>query len=51
MAVILMDLLHAGIFLRFILLSNVIFEFMLIFADNSRVFFILFLVGWLDRLA
>ena len=38
MAVILMDLLHTEILLRFILLSNVIFEFVLIFADNLRVF-------------
>ena len=38
MAVILMDLLHTKILLRFILLSNVIFEFVLIFADNLRVF-------------
>ena len=42
MAVILMDLLHTGIFLRFILLSNVIFEFVLIFADNLRVFYSFF---------
>ena len=38
MAVILMDLLHTEILLRFILLSNLIFEFVLIFADNLRVF-------------
>ena len=42
MAVILMDLLHTGILLRFILLSNVIFEFVLIFADNLRVFLFFF---------
>ena len=35
---ILMDLLHTGILLRFILLSNVIFEFLSIFAGNLRVF-------------
>ena len=40
--VILMDLLHAEILLRFILLSNVIFEFVLIFADNLRVFLFFF---------
>ena len=44
MAVILMDLVHTEILLRFILLSNVKFEFVLIFADNLRVFF-LFLIG------
>ena len=33
MAVILMDLVHTEILLRFILLSNVKFEFVLIFAD------------------
>ena len=42
MAVILMDLLHTGILLRFILLSNVILEFVLIFADNLRVFYSFF---------
>ena len=36
------DLLHTGILLRFILLSNVIFEFVLIFADNLRVFLLFF---------
>ena len=44
MAVILMDLLHTGIFLRFVLLSNVIFEFLLIFGDNLRVFWSLLCV-------
>ena len=43
-AVILMDLYHTEILLRLILLSNVKFEFVLIFADNLRVFF-LFLIG------
>ena len=42
MAVILMDLLHTRILLRFILLSDVIFEFVLIFADNLRVFYSFF---------
>jgi hypothetical protein len=37
MAVILKDLLHTGILSRFILLSNVIFDFMLIFADNPKL--------------
>jgi hypothetical protein len=44
MAVILMDLVHTEILLRFILLSNVKFELVLIFADNLRGFF-LFLIG------
>ena len=44
MAVILMDLLHTEILLRLILLLNVKFEFVLIFADNLRVFF-LFLIS------
>ena len=44
MAVILMDLLHTEILLRFILLLDVKFEFVLIFADNLRVFFLL-LIG------
>ena len=42
MAVILMDLVHTEILLRFILLSNVKFEFVLIFADNLRVFSFIF---------
>ena len=33
-----------NLLLRFVLLSNVKFEFVLIFADNLRVFF-LFLIG------
>ena len=40
MAVILMDFVQTEILLRFILLSNVKFEFVLFFADNLRVFLI-----------
>ena len=42
MAVILMDLVHTEILIRFILFSNVKFEFVLIFADNLRAFFLIF---------
>ena len=42
---------YTRILLRFILLSDDIFEFVFIFADDFRVFYSFFLVGWLDRLA
>jgi len=45
MAVILMDLLHTEILLRFILLSNVTFEFVSIFCRQFARLFFPFLVG------